>query len=54
VAKLEALLSADSANRPANRQLFPDADGMQPVEIIGAGEGNRTLDTQLGKLMFYH
>ena len=20
----------------------------------GAGEGNRTLDTQLGKLMFYH
>jgi integrase len=50
VAKLEALLSADSANRPANRQLFPDADGMQPVEIIGAGEGNRTLDTQLGKL----
>ena len=21
---------------------------------IGAGEGNRTLDTQLGKLMFYH
>src|SRR5262249_31788642 len=23
-------------------------------EVIGAGEGNRTLDTQLGKLMFYH
>jgi len=23
-------------------------------EIIGAGEGNRTLDTQLGKLMFCH
>jgi hypothetical protein len=21
---------------------------------VGAGEGNRTLDTQLGKLMFYH
>jgi len=23
-------------------------------ENIGAGEGNRTLDTQLGKLMFCH
>ena len=26
----------------------------QVVENIGAGEGNRTLDTQLGKLMFCH
>jgi len=23
-------------------------------ENVGAGEGNRTLDTQLGKLMFCH
>jgi hypothetical protein len=27
---------------------------IQPIEVIGAGEGNRTLDTQLGKLMFCH
>jgi hypothetical protein len=23
-------------------------------DFIGAGDGNRTHDTQLGKLMFYH
>jgi hypothetical protein len=34
-----------------NRQQNPSSD-RQPS--IGAGEGNRTLDTQLGKLMFYH
>jgi integrase len=52
VAKLEALLKANSANRTANRPEVepPEAcSEVQVVEIIGAGEGNRTLDTQLGK-----
>jgi hypothetical protein len=26
----------------------------QALERIGAGRGNRTLDTQLGKLLLYH
>jgi integrase len=57
VAKLEALLKANSANRTANRPEIPPIEAcseMQVLGIIGAGEGNRTLDTQLGKLMFYH
>jgi len=57
VAKLEALLRANSANRTANRpEIAPPEGGSeaQVIGIIGAGEGNRTLDTQLGKLMFYH
>jgi hypothetical protein len=29
-------------------------ENTQVPGMIGAGEGNRTLDTQLGKLMFYH
>jgi len=24
------------------------------IDSVGAGDGNRTHDTQLGKLMFYH
>jgi len=57
VAKLEALLRANSANRTANRpEIAPPEGGSeaQVIGIIGAGEGNRTLDTQLGKLMFCH
>ncbi|HEY7552146.1 MAG TPA: hypothetical protein VH913_21800, partial [Hyphomicrobiaceae bacterium] len=52
-AKLEALLKANSANRTASRAEIGPVDACsdaQVLEIIGAGEGDRTLDTQLGKL----
>ena len=42
------LAKQDAANK-TEREEDPDNK-----EKYGAGEGNRTLDTQLGKLMFYH
>ena len=35
------------ATPPVERALFERGE-------IGAGEGNRTLDTELGKLVLYH
>ena len=43
--------SRNGASRTSRNE--PD-ETIQPIDIIGAGEGNRTLDTQLGKLMFCH
>jgi hypothetical protein len=31
-----------------------EESSLQAFDYIGAGEGNRTLDIQLGKLSFYH
>jgi integrase len=45
-ARVEIELGSESRNEPR--------DTAQVLGIIGAGEGNRTLDTQLGKLMFCH
>jgi len=44
--RVETELDTESRNEPQNT--------LQAIENIGAGEGNRTLDTQLGKLMFCH
>jgi hypothetical protein len=37
-----------------NRQNRQQNRPRELVVSVGAGDGNRTHDTQLGKLMFYH
>jgi hypothetical protein len=46
--------SAESRNEPHWRSRNETDKTAEAIDIIGAGEGNRTLDTQLGKLMFCH
>jgi hypothetical protein len=39
--------------RDAARALYGATDSSQVVEGIGAGDGDRTRDIELGKLAFY-
>jgi integrase len=50
----ESLKKAGVEMKPGSESRNELAQTIQAIEIIGAGEGNRTLDTQLGKLMFCH
>jgi hypothetical protein len=46
IATLAMIMGVRSSRRWQNPATF--------AQVIGAGEGNRTLDIQLGKLSFYH